>query len=139
LVTNHQGDTTASVFAYEIPSDLMHGKWIRHTLLTGIVTRQKGINQASPGIAKAFTPEVAKAGQSKPWILVSGDGAQQVYLLTPKTQKTDDWSYDSSVILDVKSTVGEPLIKDFDGDGLVDFVIPAYDTNKLYFFSVVGK
>ena len=54
LVTNHQADPSASVFAYEIPADLKKGSWTRHTLATGIITLQKGIRQASPGVAKAF-------------------------------------------------------------------------------------
>jgi hypothetical protein len=136
LVTNHQHDNKASVFAYEIPLDLKNGPWIRHTLLEGVQTRQKGFNQASPGVAKAFYPEIKESNSNKPWILVSGDGSQRVHLLTPLSEMASDWTYKEEIILDTKSTVGEPLIYDFDGDGLSDFVIPAYDADKLYLMSI---
>jgi hypothetical protein len=135
LVTNHQSDLKAAVFAYEIPQDIKNGNWVRHTLLEGIETRQKGFNQASPGVAKAFHPDL-KNTRSKPWILVSGDGSQRVHLLVPQNEDSQNWNYSEKIILDTNSTVGEPVIYDIDGDGLTDFVIPAYDADKLYFLSI---
>ncbi len=136
LVTNHQNDESASVFAYETPEDLRTGKWQRHTLLTGIETLQPGIGQASPGVAKAFVPQAKLAGIEKPWVLVSGDGSQRAHLLVPDSNFANDWQYTEHIILDTKSTVGEPLIRDFNNDGWADFIIPAYDTNLLYFMSL---
>ena len=138
LATNHESDAAKSgVFAYEVPSDLKNGIWTRHTLLTGIQTRQPGFNQASPGAAKAFAPELSKAGKQKPWIIVSGDGSQRAHLLTPKSEARDNWDYNETIILDAKSTIGEPIFYDFNQDGLMDIVIPAYDADKLYIMSVI--
>jgi hypothetical protein len=137
LVTNHEGQAEKSaVFAYLAPNDYKTGPWTRKTLLSGIETRQLGIGQASPGAAKAFYPEAAKAGEHKPWIVVSGDGSQRVHLLRALSDDQDDWRYRETILLDANSTIGEPMVYDFDGDGLADIVVPAYDDDKLYFLSV---
>ena len=131
LVTNHEGQASkASVFAYEIP-DHMNEKWQRHTLLTNIPTTQRGMNQASPGEAIAFTPS-KKLLHQKPWIAVAGDGSQKLWLLEPNSEVKSDWSYKSSTPLETKSTVGKIEITDLDQDGLKEIHIPAYDDNLIY-------
>ena len=40
LVTNHEGNNKASIYAYEGPSNPFTGDWIRHTLLTDIKTEK---------------------------------------------------------------------------------------------------
>ena len=140
LATNHENRAEKSaVFAYEIPLDMRRGQWLRHTLLSGIETRQPGIGQASPGAAKAFHPELARASNqvapTKPWIVVSGDGSQRAYLLEPESEAATDWRYRSTEFMSANSTIGEPLVSDFDGDGLADISIPVYDLNRVRFFS----
>jgi hypothetical protein len=137
LVTNHEPDSKASVFGYEIDSESL--KIIkRHTLLTGIETRQKGIKQASPGTILAFHPVPGTIyAQAKPWILVSGDGSQRAHLLIPKHESDEQsWEYHEHIIWDAQSTVGQSAIGDLDGDGRVEIMIPAYDKNEIAVFTV---
>jgi hypothetical protein len=140
LVTNHEPDSKASVFAYEI--DFHTLKVInRHTLLTGIETRQRGIKQASPGTVLAFKtsthPDKAKL---KPWILVSGDGSQRAHLLVPKSDsETQNWSYNEFEIWNANSTVGQSAVGDVDGDGKPELFIPAYDSNQIAVFTISAK
>ena len=110
----------------------------RHTLLTGIETRQKGIKQASPGTILAFHPvKVMPNSSTKPWILVSGDGSQRAHLLVPaKGAEQDDWTYAEHIIWNAESTVGQSTVGDLDDDGQMEIMIPAYDTNKVAVFTV---
>lgn len=140
LVTNHEPDEKASVFAYEIPKHLptpmakqLH--WKRHTLLTGIETRQPGTNQGSPGSAQTFKPTTEHS--KKPYILVSGDGSQRVHLLVPQSQDPDNWNYREHVILDTNSTVGKIATGDVDQDGVNEVFVPAYDKNRIYVLNIL--
>ncbi len=140
LVTNHEADDKASVFGYEIdPVSLKISQ--RHTLLTGIETRQKGIKQASPGTVLAFHPTSGTNTASlKPWILVSGDGSQRAHLLVPqKDSDSKNWSYDEHEIWDAKSTVGQSAVGDLDGDGRMEIMIPAYDNNQVAIFTITPQ
>ena len=131
LVTNHEKDAhKAAVFAYEIPSNL-DSKWKRHTLLTNIPTTQKGIGQASPGEAIAFSPSKSLES-SKPWIVIAGDGSQKLWLLEPKSQDPNDWNYSSSTPLETKSTIGRIEVTDFNHDGYREIHVPAYDADLIY-------
>lgn len=139
LVTNHEPDSKASVFAYEIPKMPKSAAipWPRHTLLTGIKTTRKGKNQASPGSAQSFAPSLPWA--SKPWIAVSGDGAQSVFLLKPKSHDARDWNYavseplaDAFGPLPQESTIGALAIDDVDGDGFKEVFIPAYHADTIF-------
>lgn len=140
LVANHEADAKASVFAYEFnPATL---KIInRHTLLTGIETRQKGIKQASPGTIHAFQPSARKGfNTQKPWILVSGDGSQRAHLLVPASDSdSKNWKYTEHEIWNAKSTVGQSAVGDLDSDGTLELMIPAYDANKVAIFSITPK
>lgn len=140
LVTNHEPDEKASVFAYEF-NPLTLKTTHRHTLLTGIETRQKGIKQASPGTIHAFQPSARKRfNTQKPWILVSGDGSQRAHLLVPASDAgSKNWKYTEHEIWNAKSTVGQSAVGDLDSDGTIELMIPAYDANKVAIFSIVPK
>lgn len=135
LVTNHEARADkAAVFAYEVPSDVKTGTFVRLTLLTNIETRNGGMNQASPGAAFAFHPKVSETA-SKPHIMVSGDGSQRVHWLIPSSQSANDWQYEERILIDVKGTVGQLAIADINGDGYSEIFVPAYDANKIYAFT----
>ncbi len=134
LVTNHEADAAAAVFAYVVPKDLRGGPFERHTLLQGIETRQGGIRQASPGAAVAFQP-YSKVSAGKPFILVNGDGSQRAHLLVPRSQDKGDWSYEERILLDAKATVGMSAVGDVDGDGWTEIFVPAYDKNEIHTFT----
>lgn len=131
LLTNHEKNAEMSaVFAYEIP-DNIETKWKRHRLLTHIPTTQGGIGQASPGEAIAFSPSKALE-PSKPWIAISGDGSQKLWILEPETQNSDDWNYKASTPLETQSSIGRIEITDFNHDGYREIHVPAYDDNLIY-------
>lgn len=138
IVSNHENDEKASVFGYEL--DLINLKIkARHTLITGIQTKQKGIQAASPGPVLAFHPTNSKGNPtSKPWVLVSGDGSQKAHLLVPEDEvSTHNWKYNEHVIWNPTSTVGQSTVADLDNDGLLEIIIPAYDANKIGVFSIL--
>lgn len=138
LVSNHESDAKASVFAYEFDPETLQVK-TRHTLISGIETKQKGIQAASPGPIMAFHPTTRDGIQTnKPWVLVSGDGSQKAHLLVPQDDTdSGNWSYDESIIWNPKSTVGQSTIADLDQDGVLEIIIPAYDANKIGVFSLL--
>lgn len=135
LASNHQAVAEQSaVFAYVAPSDWKTGTWVRHVLTNNITTLKKGEGQASPGNAVAFSPSQQWA-QNKKWILLSGDGAEYAYLLTPDSEDPDDWSYTRQEILYTACTVGEISVGDVDGDGYADFFIPAYEKGQVHAYT----
>ena len=134
LATNHQADSSASIYAYELPEDPIHGQWTRHTLLTGIETRNKGQGQGSPGSAFSFFPDPSSQLR-KPLILASGDGSQRVHFLSPVSEDPANWEYSESILLDVGSTIGQIAIADVDSDGFVEVFVPAYDAGRIEVFT----
>jgi hypothetical protein len=133
LVTNHEKDEKAAVFAYEIPADFRAGVFKRHTLIAGIET-QSGFQAASPGQAVAFHPTKALASE-KPYILVSGDGSHKAHILSAKSQEKTDWSYEESVLVNAQGTVGQSAVGDVDGDGAAEIFVPSYDRDVIHVFS----
>lgn len=129
LATNHEGDATASVFAYEIPDRPFEASWPRHTLLTGMETLQGGYKQASPGAAQAFRPG---PGRGRPWILVAGDGSQRAHLLVPRSEEAGTWGYAEHVIVNGGGTVGLPAVGDVDGDGWAELFVPVWDKDEIH-------
>jgi hypothetical protein len=132
LATNHQGDATASVFAYEFPRDWRTHDWQRHTLLTGIETVVKGQGAASPGSALTWEHSIGK-----PDIFVAGDGSGRVHWLSPKSTDSSDWDYSEQIVLDVGSTVGQMTLGAKDAEGHPHLFVPAYDANRIHVFKLV--
>ena len=78
-------------------------------LLGNIKTEKRGMNEAAPGSAYAFYPNLNdKTG--KPWIAVAGDGSTKVHVLVPNKNDKNDWTYTEKVPLDTKGTVGQMLL-----------------------------
>lgn len=131
LVTNHENDHNAAVFALEIPKNFKNEPWPFHTLHKGFVTRMEGKGQASPGGAQAFYPSTMQRGD-KPYIIVSGDGSRRVHLLKPKSNQADDWRYEESYILETeRSVTGEISLGDPNYDGWIEVFVPVYDENRI--------
>ena len=134
IVTNHEADEKAGVFAFEIPDDFKRQDWIKHVLLDGIETRMPGQGQASPGGAIAITPQVDS--DEKPVIVISGDGSQRVHLLIPNSSDINDWQYREEIILDAKTAVtGGFEIADLDADGWYEIIVPEYDNDLISILS----
>lgn len=133
LVTNHEGDSNASVFVYEVPANI-HDKWTRHTIHSGFVTRQKGMGQASPGEAMAVHPSKDSLN-SKPVILVSGDGSQHAHILIPISEDPNNWEYKADTFLNAGCTVGKMAVTDVNSDGYLEVFVPAYDKDTVHVFS----
>jgi len=112
LVTNHVNDASLSgVYVYEFVCESGEQNvrqaqcYKRHDLYTGFVVKQKGIGQAAPGGAILVHPQGNK--QERPSILVSGDGAQKVFLLVPiNSDDKSSWDYKLTEVDDYKATVG---------------------------------
>ncbi|KAI8905221.1 hypothetical protein EDD86DRAFT_73329 [Gorgonomyces haynaldii] len=129
LATNHDGKGKGGVFGYE----LVNGQWTRHDLSVGFPILQGGTNQAAPGAAEAFFPTSATTG--KPTVVVSGDGNQQVWLLTPNSQNASDWTYTRSLLHNCASTSGGVAVGDANKDGKTEIYIPCYDNGYLVVYS----
>lgn len=129
VVSNHLGDGTGSVFAYEIPSDLTDvDAWTRHTLASGFPVTKSGLNQAAPGSARVFYPTPQGRKAAAPYIAVAGDAAQKAYVLVPGS---DDWIYETTELHDCGCTVGQMAVGDINGDGYAEVIIPCYDDGLL--------
>ena len=128
LVTNHVSDKRAGIFGYEIPTDIKNGEFKRHQLLSGIVTKVKGMNQAAPGTAMAWQTAPGK----KPNIVAAGDGSGKVHLLRPSSEDTQNWDYIAEAALDTGTTIGGMALGARQVDGSVPLYVPAYDESKIY-------
>ena len=137
LVTNHvDNESLAGVFVYEIPDPITPTSvWLRHTVAQGFRVLVPGPNQAAPGDAQIFTPRTP--WPYRPWIILSGDGAAQAYVLRPRHEDPRSWDYDCTVLVSTKNhgTVGGLAVTDVEGDGTADIFVPDYDHSLIYVFS----
>ena len=122
LATNHQTDNCFSVtqtavpgrvIAFEQPvGGVFTGTWTTRILKDNIRPNPTypaptaGPGRLAPGHALAFTPVRGLQGKVKPWIVVSGDEASKVWLLTPKSPSKTNWEYLSAVVFDINDTYG---------------------------------
>jgi len=122
LSTNHQSDNCFSVTQAPIPGRLLAfeqpaggvftGTWTRRVLKDNIrpnptfpaPTAAPG--RLAPGHAEAFTPVRGLQGKVKPWIVMGGDEASKVWLLTPKSPSKTSWDYQAAVVFDINDTYG---------------------------------
>ena len=76
-------------------------------------------------------------GNTKPWIIISGDDEGTTYYLVPNSQSTSDWSYEKFTIVDEgeRQIVGTPTAADVNGDGYAEIFVPAYQLGKVSAFT----
>jgi hypothetical protein len=120
LCTNHQPDGSTAfpsvipgrVFALEQPTsgDIFVDDWTTHVLLDDIRPNLSlpNASRLAPGQASAIFPysdgRMTMQKPQKPWIVVGGDEASKVWLLSPVTKQ--DWTYDAQVIFDINEYYG---------------------------------
>lgn len=90
-----------------------------------------GPNQASPGNANAFHP-ITKDTKSKPWIVLSGDGAEKAFMVVPQSTSASNWTYTMQTIITTGCTVGQIAVSDVNLDGYADFFVPAFEKGIVY-------
>ena len=134
ISSNHQEDNCFPVTQQPIPGrinvfeqpasgNVFGGGWIRHTIKDNIrpnptfpaPTAAPG--RLAPGPAKAFWPVRGQKGKVKPWVVVGGDEASKVWLLTPKSPSPTNWDYESAVIFDINDTYGANTTQTIMGPG----------------------
>lgn len=135
LSTNHPDRVNESgVFGYEVPwDDLQNGQFTKHVLAINIFQTILGnAGVGAPGFAQAFYPEVGTTTGPK-HIVVAGDGSLDVWHLAPK--QGERFVYEPRQVIPPKGTTGELLVHDFDGDGIVDVLVPDNDKWDLTAFT----
>lgn len=135
LVSNHVNDPSKSgVWVYEAPQRPYHlnatSQWKKHQIATGFKVLTSGMGSAAPGAAFSFHPKVGATG--KPSVMVGGDGAEGVYMITPNSEDPSDWSYTMTQVDDCKGTVGQLALGDTNGDGFTDIYVPCYDIGEIH-------
>ncbi len=133
LATNHQSDgcfprtqdpIPGRVFALEQPAsgDIFNDPWVTHILKDNIRPNPTypapdndpaGPGRLAPGLAQLIWPSPFSQAFDKPWILVGGDEASQVWLLKPNSQSPVDWTYGSAVIFDINEYYGANTSQSF--------------------------
>jgi hypothetical protein len=133
LATNHQSDgcyprtqdiIPGRVYALEQPvsGDIFNDPWTTHILKDDIRpnptypapdNNPAGPGRLGPGLAQEFWPTPWDEFVSRPYILVGGDEASQVWLLKPTSQDPSNWDYDSAVIFDINDTYGANTTQSF--------------------------
>lgn len=151
LVTNHQGNKDSprgAVYYYKlIGSSFRTGNWSRVTINDNFPVTKSGVQQAAPGTARALYPLAKKNGNddknvdadqttTRPYLLVAGDGAEQLYLFEPSDVGTV-LSYKLAWSQDFNDTVGGISIADINGDGVNEFVVAIYEKGLCYVFTLV--
>jgi len=132
VATNHLGDGTGAVYAYEVPPNWQEGNWPRHVLASGFPVTEPGYGQAAPGAAIPFYPKTSTTS-GRAWIILSGDGSQCAYELRPKS--ATGWDYSMTTIVNTAATVGQPTVADVNGDGWAEVFLSAYDTGIVYVYT----
>jgi hypothetical protein len=177
LLTNHQSDNCFSVTQTTVPGRVIAveqpasgnffagaAAWPLHILKDNIYPNptfpepSSGPGRLAPGLAVAFTPIAGQQGKVKPWIVVGGDEASKVWLLTPKlATSTTNWEYLSAVVFDINdyygpaasqtimgpsgsspgeviSTIGTPSVR-YDGSGSTartQIYIPVFEAKAIH-------
>jgi len=140
LATNHVNQG-GSVYAYSWDGDLKDEatQIQKHVIATGFNSESTDTGHASPGDAIPFYIST-KDTKGKPFIFVSGDNGNDIYILVPKAPTDpNDWTYDKQRLAYLGADVGRIAITDTDGDGYNEFFIPAYDHGELVHYKFGPK
>lgn len=135
LSTNHPDKKDESgVFGYEVPwDDLQNGQFTKHVLATNIFQTILGnAGVGAPGFPEAFYPVVGTTTGPK-HIVVSGDGSLDVWHLAPIAGQR--FAYEPRQVMPPRGTSGQLLVHDFDGDGIMDVLVPDNDKFELKAFT----
>lgn len=115
-------------------------QFTRRTISGKLNVVNRSFMAAGPGGAQVVPAHVVNANDDvhhmPPVVIVSGDGTEKAYLLT---RNVDSDLVDGGVVPeytqtefhDCKGTVGGILVRDLDGDGWQEVVVPCYDTNEI--------
>jgi hypothetical protein len=94
LVTNHQGNKAqvkGSIFYYKLTGSVRNGTWSRSLIYNNFPVLKGGLNQAAPGGAKPFWPNLNETKTARPHLFVSGDGSEKGGLLFYLVVILDAW------------------------------------------------
>ena len=91
-----------------------------------------GINQSAPGSAVVVYPNTNNKSE-RPHILVSGDGSTNAYLFEP--DQNGPINYNLIWTETFGGIVGGIGAADIDGDGWLEYAIPAYDKDYVSFYT----
>jgi len=135
LISNHVNNAAESgVWVYEAPQKPNPlndtSLWIKHKIAGNFTVLTKGIGQAAPGAAFAYRPSISTGGKYS--VIVGGDGAEGVYIITPDSEDPSDWSYTKTEVDNCHGTVGQVAVGDTNGDGFTDIFVPCYDIGELH-------
>ena len=106
-----------------------------HLIYNNFPVLKTGIQQSAPGGFQAFYPKVRDEESARPYILVSGDGAERAYLFAPLDTNPIQYNLVWTELFS-GYTVGGTAIADLDGDGINEFVIPLYESNTCFVYTL---
>jgi len=137
LLVPINAEVNGTLVAYEIPEDFKFGQYRRHLLADGFDALSGLGGGGSPGQAKTFYPVSSMIGNTKPWILISGDDEGTSYYMKPNSESVNDWTYDRIKIIDEGpgNILGTPCAADVNGDGYAEIFVPAYNKGKVNAFT----
>jgi hypothetical protein len=135
LATNHQGNgqnPLGALFYYTLTGDVRTGNFEKFIISEDFHVLKGGFNQAAPGAAKLFHPNLND--KSRKHILLAGDGSEYGYYYEP-TQAPAPLNYTLKWSKLFGNTVGQIAVADIDNDGYTEAVIPVYENNICFFYT----
>lgn len=135
LATNHQGNSAGvkgALFFYSLTGNLRSGTWKKSIIYDNFPVLKFGFNQAAPGSAKLFHPNLNK--KERFHIFLAGDGAEYAYLFSP-SDASKELSYSLTWSKNFEDTVGGIDVADINDDGYSECIIPVYEKNMCVLFT----
>ena len=135
LVTNHQGNNLpvkGGMFYYSLHGNIRDGLWTKFIIYDTFPVLKSGFNQAAPGSAVLFYPNLNK--KDLPHIVLAGDGSEYTYYFEPNL--VDNFLNYTLVWTEMfADTVGGIDIADIDNDGYSEMIIPVYEKNLCFIYT----